>query len=132
MPPSLRRLCYFSRSRIPGSRAARAAEVERLVAVSRIVNRRFGITGMLLTSEDCFAQIIEGRPEAVGEVYARIERDWRHDGVTLLQDHAASGRRFPGWSMAAVIDLAWRHPGGGCPGQLYETLAGIVPQGPTN
>lgn len=102
MSPSLRRLCCFSRSRIQGSNTARTAEVERLLSVSRIINARLGITGMLLSSEDCFAQILEGTPEAVGEVFSRIERDWRH----ALHEQAMATRAFANWSMAGVTNPA--------------------------
>lgn len=128
MAPSLRRLCYFSRSLIQGSKAARAAEVERLLAVARIVNARLGITGMLLSSEDCFAQILEGAPDAIGDVFGRIERDWRHTGVMLLHDQAVESRAFANWTMVAVTNLACPHPGGDRPGPLYDQLAGILSQ----
>ena len=132
MSGNLRRLCYFSRSLIQGSAAARVSEVERLLFVSRIVNARFGITGMLLSSEDCFAQILEGTPDAVGEIFGRIERDWRHTGVTLLHDKAVASRAFADWAMVAVNNIAMPHPCRSSSGPLYERLAGILSQDAMN
>lgn len=132
MSGCLRRLCYVSRSRLQGSAAARLAAVDRLLSVSRIVNARLGVTGMLLSSEDCFAQILEGAPDAVGEVFDRIGRDWRHAGITLLRDEAVAGRAFADWAMGAVSDIAMPHPRGGSRAPLYERLTGLLPQGAVN
>ncbi|RYI99487.1 MAG: BLUF domain-containing protein [Acetobacteraceae bacterium] len=126
MSAALRRLCYFSQSLIEGSAEAKAQEIERLLAVARRVNAEMSVTGMLMTSEDCFAQILEGTPEAVGEIYGRIRQDGRHAGVTLLRDDPVADRAFAGWAMRSVHSLSWPQLAAMRPQPLYERLNALA------
>jgi hypothetical protein len=74
--------------------------VGAIVAEAMQRNATFGITGTLIATEHHFAQVIEGRRDAIDPLMANILRDPRHSDVTILRDEAASARRFNGWSLA--------------------------------
>ncbi len=97
--PKLYRVLYCSRNSIPGTSEAIAADIRAILAVSRANNARDGITGGLLFSEGCFAQILEGPIAAVENTFERIQCDNRHGEVTVLQAGPIEAREFPDWSM---------------------------------
>lgn len=96
----LHRVLYCSRNLIPGAPEAVAADIRGILAVSRRNNARDGITGGLLFSEGCFAQVLEGPLDAVEGAFERIQCDERHSDVTVLQSGPIATRDFPDWSMA--------------------------------
>ena len=96
----LYRVLYCSRNFIPGSSDIVAAEVQGILDVSRRNNLRAGVTGGLLFSAGCFAQVLEGPTDAVEEAFERIQCDGRHSDVTVLQAGPIVSRDFPDWSMA--------------------------------
>lgn len=97
--PQLYRVLYCSRNSIEGTSEAVAADIQAILAVSRANNARDGITGGLLYSEGCFAQVLEGPIEAVANTFERIQCDNRHGEVTVLQAGPVEAREFPDWSM---------------------------------
>ena len=98
--PQLHRVLYCSRNLIPGTPEAVAADISSILAVSRRNNARDGITGGLLFSDGCFAQVLEGPLDAVESTFERIQCDERHSDVTVLQSGPITARDFPDWSMA--------------------------------
>lgn len=96
----LHRVLYCSRNLIPGGPEAVAAAIRSILATSRENNARDGITGGLLFSEGCFAQVLEGPLDAVESAFERIQCDERHSEVTVLQSGPIATRDFPNWSMA--------------------------------
>ncbi|WP_161993780.1 BLUF domain-containing protein [Muricoccus nepalensis] len=96
----LHRLVYVSRNLLAGSPGETEAEVLGILAVSRRNNARVGITGALLFSTDCFAQVLEGPLAAVQATFERIQCDQRHTDTVVLSCEAVAGREFAGWSMA--------------------------------
>ena len=98
--PQLHRVLYCSRNLIPGTPEAVAADVGSILATSRRNNARDGITGGLLFSEGCFAQVLEGPLDAIESAFERIQCDERHSDVTVLQSGPIATRDFPDWSMA--------------------------------
>ena len=98
--PQLYRVLYCSRNTVPGSPQEVAAHIGAILAISRDNNARDGITGGLLFSEGCFAQVLEGPQDAVEAAFERIQCDDRHGEVTVLQCGMVAGRDFPDWSMA--------------------------------
>jgi len=75
------------------------AELTELLQAARKHNEGAGITGMLLFTEGSFFQVLEGAPDAVVALYARIELDKRHEQVTKIIAEAIPGRHFAQWTM---------------------------------
>ncbi len=75
------------------------AELTELLQAARKHNEAAGLTGMLLYTEGSFFQVLEGPPDAVEALYARIERDKRHDHVTKIVAEAIPSRSFAQWTM---------------------------------
>ncbi len=96
----LHRVLYCSRNLIPGAPRTVAADIGRILDASRRNNARDGITGGLLFSQGCFAQVLEGPLDAVENTFERIQCDERHGDVTVLQSGPIAARDFPDWSMA--------------------------------
>jgi Sensors of blue-light using FAD len=94
------RLIYRSCNRIEPAR--RPSELGKLFTAARSNNKKAGITGALLVSGPWFVQALEGDEELVRSLFARIERDPRHDLVSLLETGTVDERAFPRWSMARV------------------------------
>ncbi len=95
----LYRVLYCSRNVISGASDVLATEVQAILTASRANNARAGVTGGLLFSEGCFAQVLEGPTEAVEATFERIQCDPRHGEVTVLQAGPIPARDFPDWSM---------------------------------
>jgi Sensors of blue-light using FAD len=89
-------LAYVSSTMQPLSRTA----LVDLLATSRANNARLGITGMLLYKDGNVMQVLEGEPQNVRALYAKIARDPRHTGIVVLLQGTAETRQFPEWSMA--------------------------------
>lgn len=63
-------------------------------------NQRLGITGFLVEFEGVFLQVIEGDPDQVEALYARIVADPRHRNVELLLREAVHDQpNFGFWAM---------------------------------
>ena len=118
----LYRVLYCSRNLIPGTPEAVAADIRSILAVSRRNNARDGITGGLLFSEGCFAQVLEGPLDAVEGAFERIQCDERHSDVTVLQSGPIATRDFPDWSMAFAGPDAASSPITGI--QMADAFAG--------
>jgi hypothetical protein len=71
---------------------------------SRANNGLNGISGILLSDGRRFLQVLEGTPEAIAHVFARISADPRHGDVKSLYDERDSRRIFSGWTMASMSD----------------------------
>ena len=87
-----------------------------LMWASRTANEAAGITGLLLYSDGGFLQVLEGTRDVVESLFASIERDPRHDDVTLVRTREQDEREFPDWSMA--FGAADAGPGGVSTGGL--------------
>ena len=94
------RLIYRSRSRIGD--AERKRELGEIFSVARSSNKKLGVTGALLITDDEFVQTLEGPEPVVRELYTKIYRDKRHERLEVLESGDASGRVFGRWAMAMV------------------------------
>jgi Sensors of blue-light using FAD len=94
------RLMYRSHNRIPAQ--DRKAALGELFTQARSNNKKRGLTGALLLSDDWFVQALEGDEATVRALFARIGVDPRHDSVTLLDARVVPGRAFSHWAMARV------------------------------
>jgi len=82
------------------SSVARAADLAGILSVSRLNNRRDGITGLLYSDGVRFLQALEGPTLAVETAYARISQDPRHNALVILSRRAVTTREFGEWAMA--------------------------------
>lgn len=96
------RLIYSSCSPASASDEQRAADVTSILVQARENNARLGITGLLLTVNGHYLQVLEGPRRAVDALFKRIEKDARHGGVSLLLRTASHAPIFPMWSMGLV------------------------------
>ncbi|WP_125461832.1 MULTISPECIES: BLUF domain-containing protein [Rhodomicrobium] len=76
------------------------AELDAILDVSRRLNARDAVGGLLLYHDGHFFQCFEGPREAAEDTFARIRRDPRHAGLIVLASHPVEQRRFRRWSMA--------------------------------
>ncbi len=96
----LYRVLYCSRPVIATEPQAHAEDIRSILATARRRNASDGITGGLMFSQGCFAQVLEGPMAAVAETFERIQQDERHAEVIVLQAASIAARDFPAWSMA--------------------------------
>lgn len=137
MITDLFRLVYCSRNTIPAQGDDVAAEVANILAASRLNNARDGVTGALLYSDGCFAQVLEGGLSVVQRTFERIQRDTRHSNVVVLEARRAEARIFGMWDMAlaeiadpakanAILGRALAEPNGDAGITVLALLGGLV------
>ena len=73
-----------------------------LLYTARDRNGALGITGVLLYSNGLFVQCLEGPPENVDAIYARICLDRRHQELVVLQSIDTDERHFQTWMMGCA------------------------------
>ena len=91
------RLIYRSRNRIPPE--DRRRELGELFSAARSHNKKNGITGALLLSDDSFVQTLEGEQDVVQALLDRIRADTRHDELEILDTGLVDGRVFAPWAV---------------------------------
>ncbi|MFD0763282.1 BLUF domain-containing protein [Mucilaginibacter lutimaris] len=74
--------------------------LRELLKVSRDLNSRFDVTGMLICLPENYIQLIEGPKPHIDQLYNNIQRDKRHMRVTTLREGPIEQRYFPDWAMA--------------------------------
>lgn len=79
-----------------------ASDLEDIHRTAREENALEGITGLLIFNGTHFLQIIEGSPNAIDDLVARLRRDPRHSGVEIREQREVEERSFPDWSMELV------------------------------
>ena len=93
---------YVSRATNPFDTAG----VEALLQSSRRRNDESQITGCLLFSGRCFAQVLEGERNTVLALARHIARDPRHGDVRVLHEGGRAEREYSGWSMGYLHDVS--------------------------
>lgn len=81
-----------------------SAVIQHVLQVARRNNRRLDVTGCLLYSGRCFAQVLEGRRESVQPLAQRIAADPRHLDVRVLLERHRIDREYGDWSMGFLHD----------------------------
>jgi hypothetical protein len=97
----LRRVTYISRA-LTASRA----ELDAILAVARRNNAAMRVTGAMMLTNKHFAQVLEGPPDAVEEIFERIQMDERHTAVAVLEVANVTARAFDAWTMGFIEDTA--------------------------
>jgi len=91
------------------SRAAAAfdhASIESILKAAHGRNAGLGITGCLLFSGHCFAQVLEAPQAAVRALARRIAADPRHSGVRFLAESHRDRREYADWTMGYLHDVS--------------------------
>ena len=71
-----------------------------ILSISRDLNLRDDITGMLYSDGGRFLQVLEGPNAETEATMNRIRRDQRHRAIVTLVQRPVEGREFGDWSMA--------------------------------
>ena len=58
-------------------------DVQIILGVAQVNNRRLDVTGMLAQSDGHFAQLLEGRSDVMRTLLAKIARDPRHRAIRI-------------------------------------------------
>ena len=77
---ALLRIAYVSRSLLAGDPREREHIADILMSSPRN-NIEVQVTGALLATDKCFAQVLEGEQEVVEETYGRITHDPLHQDI---------------------------------------------------
>lgn len=77
-------------------------DVQVILGVAQVNNRRMDVTGMLAQSDGHFAQVLEGRTDVMRTLLAKIAVDPRHRALRSLLQDSIERRQFSRWSMGLV------------------------------
>lgn len=90
----LTRLLYFSECNqdVP-------IDVAQILRTARHHNAGVNITGALWFDGDYFIQVLEGKRQAVSDLYHRIASDPRHRNIELVDCSMINERHFSKWRM---------------------------------
>ncbi len=97
---NLKRLIYVS-AQSPRTVADLDFTVGEIIMSSIRRNRETGLTGLLLTYQGFFIQVLEGAETAVGHTYGRILNDPRHCETAVISAERVTARGFSDWNMCA-------------------------------
>ena len=97
-------IIYMSRSTFTPSRLVMNIEpnVARILAKSRINNKRNGLVGVLYFGDGCFFQCLQGEEAAVDALYALLQSDNRHKDLKLFSRKQIIALAYADWSMKYV------------------------------
>jgi hypothetical protein len=84
------------------------AELDALLAKSRLRNEADGISGVLLFGGGNFMQYFEGPRAKVDALFHRLEGDTRHHDMRVLLRDPVEMRRFSSWTMGFLSGEANR------------------------
>ncbi len=99
---SMRSILYVSHASVLFDEAK---DLQRILNSARRHNIMNKVTGCLVYHDRNFLQLIEGPDQAVRDTFARIKKDWRHNGVILMAEDEIEERTFSDWSMGLVSAL---------------------------
>jgi hypothetical protein len=94
----LSRLLYFSRSAIDMGDSKALNAIVRQAAVN---NARNGVTGVLVSSDDAFIQLLEGPRQALSDLLSRLYADPRHCDLRMVDFRMVEKRVTELWAMGA-------------------------------
>lgn len=95
------RLIYRSKAKVETTRKPVLDDIAKKAETN---NKRDGIVGVLILSEDQFLQVLEGPVRYVNQLYRKIVNDSRHEEVELVKYELITTPYFFDWSMR-LIDL---------------------------
>lgn len=97
----LLQLIYISRSTFDSPEVINKIEpnVARILAKSRMNNRKNGLVGVLYFGDGLFFQCLEGEEEAVNVLLSKLEADNRHKDLKVISKKYIDKLSFGEWSM---------------------------------
>lgn len=95
---SVYRLIYRSTAK----QAIDSETAKDIASASAASNALLGVTGLLLSSDRHFYQVLEGSQAAVSHILGKIMRDPRHHEIMIVCFREVAGRGFANWSMYGV------------------------------
>lgn len=100
------RLVYVSRSTLPekGDHHIQAIN-EAILSEAQAFNDANNITGFLCFANNCYFQLIEGPKSTVELLFAKIEKDSRHQNIQLMFKESILQRSFAEWKMKYIKDI---------------------------
>jgi predicted sulfurtransferase len=100
------RLVYISRSTEQNQAEHHVQAInEQILSKARTFNEANNITGVLCFAHACYFQLIEGPKHAVELLYAKIQKDPRHDDIKLMFIEPVASRAFSKWQMKFIEDI---------------------------
>lgn len=100
-------IIYISRSTFISTESASKIEpnIARILAKSRINNRRNGLVGVLYFGDGNFFQCIEGNQSAINQLMDKLAVDPRHKDLKVVSRKTVNALSFADWAMKfAPID----------------------------
>ena len=94
----LRRLIYTSQA----TKKLSKRNLLDLLHDSRSYNKIDNISGILMHSNGCFLQVIEGRRDVIEHLVGRLLKDSRHIKFKIIFDCSVISRLFPSWTMSCA------------------------------
>jgi hypothetical protein len=79
-------------------------DLEAIATVSRIRNRRAGLTGFLIHQGGRFHGVLEGPQRALFARMEAIVTDCRHNKLMVVREDEIDSRRFQNWSVGFLPD----------------------------
>lgn len=101
--------------------------IVNFVPLAQVKNKEFDITGMIVSGDNFYIQVLEGERTLINQLYTNITRDGRHHHCTLLRYIETNKRDFPNWSMAhtTIEELSGNYIG------VIKSVDEITPKGLT-
>jgi hypothetical protein len=81
------------------------ASIQSMLQRSRRSNAGLRVTGCLLFSGRCFAQVLEGEEATVTTLAQRIAADPRHTDVRFLSRRKRGEREYADWTLGYLHDV---------------------------
>ncbi len=91
-------LIYVSRALLPAD--GRDLALAQLVRTAHMANAVAQVSGALIYTGTRFAQLLEGEPDAVHQLFDQLHHDPRHTDIVKLAEWPIAVRKFAGWSLA--------------------------------
>jgi hypothetical protein len=79
--------------------------MQSMLQGARRTNASLGVTGCLLFSGHCFAQVLEGDEATVSALAQRIATDRRHTDLRFLSEARLNEREYADWSLGYLHDV---------------------------
>lgn len=102
-PFGLHRLIYTSEALSPGSKSdAPTMSAQEIAKASGSKNATRGLSGILISVQNHFIQVLEGEAAELEATFESICRDMRHRDLRLIDFCPAAERYFHGWEMVPL------------------------------